>query len=288
MADIPGLQFNGHELGAGELIRRPACQLGYGGVVSKAADAPYAPDDRRRGRKAKCLSRQEFVVVGWTDPEDSLSGSAGSLPEFNFQAGVRLNVVNNIVIAVHQIGHRNPPAVGGELVKFVQVERDKLLNLENVDPVAQAGIVRQAFSNGQTALTRHQDGANAIVDVVPAAFDHGFARRRGDMDRHIPDQEIAAPARLLIRCRIAVVLKIALTKRAIELRPDHVLHHRAGVVDAWHCFLTVFSLAQHVADDRAQAARGVQADFKGFGGEKLVNALNPDPSIASSSAAPFA
>ena len=139
--------------------------------------------------------------------------------------------------------------------------------------VAQTGIVRQAFSNGQTALTRHQDGANAIVDVVPAAFDHGFARRRGDMDRHIPDEEIAASARLLIRCRIAVVLKIALTERAIELRPDHVLHHRAGVVDAMRRFLTVFSLAQHVADDRAQTARGVQADFEGFGGEKLVNAL---------------
>lgn len=40
VADIPGLQFNGHELGDGELIRRHACQLGYEGVVSKTADAP--------------------------------------------------------------------------------------------------------------------------------------------------------------------------------------------------------------------------------------------------------
>ena len=71
VADIPGLQFNGQELGDGELIRRHACQLGYEGVVSKTADAPYAPGNRGLWRKAKCLNRQEFVVVGWTDPEGS-------------------------------------------------------------------------------------------------------------------------------------------------------------------------------------------------------------------------
>ena len=71
LADIPGLQFNGHETGDGELIRRHACQLGFEGVVSKTADAPYAPGNRGLWRKAKCLNRQEFVVVGWTDPEGS-------------------------------------------------------------------------------------------------------------------------------------------------------------------------------------------------------------------------
>ena len=40
-------------------------------VVSKKADAPYAPGNRGLWRKAKCLNRQEFVIVGWTDPEGS-------------------------------------------------------------------------------------------------------------------------------------------------------------------------------------------------------------------------
>jgi ATP-dependent DNA ligase len=53
------------------LIRRHACQLSYEGIVSKTADAPYAPGNRGLWRKAKCLNRQEFVVVGWTDPEGS-------------------------------------------------------------------------------------------------------------------------------------------------------------------------------------------------------------------------
>ena len=42
VAAIPGLQFNGHETGDGELIRKHAGQLGLEGVVSKTINAPYA------------------------------------------------------------------------------------------------------------------------------------------------------------------------------------------------------------------------------------------------------
>src|SRR5271166_4367738 len=71
IADIPGLQFNGHETGDGELVRKHTGQLGLEGVVSKTIDAPYAPGNRGLWRKAKCLNRQEFVVVGWTDSKGS-------------------------------------------------------------------------------------------------------------------------------------------------------------------------------------------------------------------------
>jgi DNA ligase D-like protein (predicted ligase) len=71
VADKPGLQFNGHETGDGELILRHAGTLGFEGVVSKTIDAPYAPGNRGLWRKAKWLNRQEFVIVGWSDPEGS-------------------------------------------------------------------------------------------------------------------------------------------------------------------------------------------------------------------------
>jgi ATP-dependent DNA ligase len=67
----PGLQFNGHEAGDGELILKHAGKLGFEGVVSKTIDAPYAPGNRGLWRKAKALNRQEFVIVGWSDPEGS-------------------------------------------------------------------------------------------------------------------------------------------------------------------------------------------------------------------------
>ena len=71
VAGKPGLQFNGHETGDGELILKHAGKLGFEGVVSKTIDAPYAPGNRGLWRKAKALNRQEFVVVGWSDPEGS-------------------------------------------------------------------------------------------------------------------------------------------------------------------------------------------------------------------------
>ena len=40
-------------------------------MVSKTIDAPYAPGNRGLWRKAKAVNRQEFVVVGWSDPEGS-------------------------------------------------------------------------------------------------------------------------------------------------------------------------------------------------------------------------
>ena len=41
------------------------------GIVSKRADAPYVPGDRGLWRKTKCLNEDEFIVVGWSDPEGS-------------------------------------------------------------------------------------------------------------------------------------------------------------------------------------------------------------------------
>ena len=69
VADKPGLQLNGHETGDGELILRRAVKLGFEGVVSKTIDARYAPGNRGLWRNAKWLNREEFVVVGWSDPE---------------------------------------------------------------------------------------------------------------------------------------------------------------------------------------------------------------------------
>ena len=69
LANKPGLQFNAHETGDGELILKHAGKLGFEGVVSKTIDAPYVSGNRGLWRKAKWLNRREFVIVGWSDPE---------------------------------------------------------------------------------------------------------------------------------------------------------------------------------------------------------------------------
>jgi ATP-dependent DNA ligase len=60
-----------HETGDDGLILKHAGKLGFEGLVSKTIDAPHAPGNRGLWRKAKCLNRQELVIVGWSDPEGS-------------------------------------------------------------------------------------------------------------------------------------------------------------------------------------------------------------------------
>jgi bifunctional non-homologous end joining protein LigD len=67
----PPLQFSDHQVGRGPEFYAKACQLSLEGIISKRADAPYSPGDRGLWVKVKCQNREEFVVVGWTDPEGS-------------------------------------------------------------------------------------------------------------------------------------------------------------------------------------------------------------------------
>jgi ATP-dependent DNA ligase len=55
VANKPGLQFNGHDTGDGELILKHAGKLGFEGVISKTIDAPYAPGTVACGAKRKSL-----------------------------------------------------------------------------------------------------------------------------------------------------------------------------------------------------------------------------------------
>ncbi|TAJ81824.1 non-homologous end-joining DNA ligase [Reyranella sp.] len=70
---IDGLRYSEHVVTDGPRFREHACRLGLEGVISKRIDRPYAPGDRGIWVKSKCLNREEFVVVGWTDPEGSRS-----------------------------------------------------------------------------------------------------------------------------------------------------------------------------------------------------------------------
>jgi bifunctional non-homologous end joining protein LigD len=65
----PPLQYSDHQIGRGATFDAEACKLGFEGIVSKRADASHVPGDRGLWVKTKCLNREEFVVVGWTDPE---------------------------------------------------------------------------------------------------------------------------------------------------------------------------------------------------------------------------
>jgi DNA ligase D-like protein (predicted ligase) len=66
---LPPLHYSDYHRGQGRAFHQKACELSLEGIVSKRADAPYTPGNRGLWLKVKCLNREEFVVVGWTDPE---------------------------------------------------------------------------------------------------------------------------------------------------------------------------------------------------------------------------
>ena len=51
-----------------------ACKLGLEGVIAKRKDAPYVSRRSDNWLKLKCSQRQEFVVVGTTDPQGTRAG----------------------------------------------------------------------------------------------------------------------------------------------------------------------------------------------------------------------
>jgi bifunctional non-homologous end joining protein LigD len=71
MANAPdNLHYSDHHIGQGAAFFEQAGKLGVEGIVSKRVDGAYEPG-RRTWQKVKCLNREEFIVVGWSDPEGS-------------------------------------------------------------------------------------------------------------------------------------------------------------------------------------------------------------------------
>ncbi len=67
------LRVSDHVVGQGPEFLHKACELGVEGIVSKRASAPYRSGRGRDWLKVKCTKRQEFVIVGYTDPGGSRS-----------------------------------------------------------------------------------------------------------------------------------------------------------------------------------------------------------------------
>jgi bifunctional non-homologous end joining protein LigD len=61
--------YGDHVIGRGEELFREICKAGGEGIVSKKASAPYSGTRTRNWLKVKCIERQEFVIVGWSESD---------------------------------------------------------------------------------------------------------------------------------------------------------------------------------------------------------------------------
>ena len=65
----PTIIYGDHVIGKGEALLKAICEEGGEGVIAKKAAAPYRGTRTKTWLKIKCIQRQEFVVVGWTDSD---------------------------------------------------------------------------------------------------------------------------------------------------------------------------------------------------------------------------
>jgi bifunctional non-homologous end joining protein LigD len=68
------LRFTEHRDTDGEAFYREACRLGWEGLIAKRADSPYRAGRTKDWLKFKCITGQEFVIGGFTDPQRSRIG----------------------------------------------------------------------------------------------------------------------------------------------------------------------------------------------------------------------
>lgn len=67
------VRLSDHVSGEGQRFFDRACAAGLEGIVCKLRRAPYRSGKSRDWLKVKCSARQEFVIVGFTEPEGSRS-----------------------------------------------------------------------------------------------------------------------------------------------------------------------------------------------------------------------
>lgn len=89
------LRYTEHRVGDGEAFYRQACRDGWEGLIAKQADAPYSGGRTRNWLKFKCITGQEFVIGGYTDPRGSRQG-LGALLVGYYDSGGRLSYAGKV------------------------------------------------------------------------------------------------------------------------------------------------------------------------------------------------
>lgn len=70
----PRVSFSEHVAGDGSAVVDQACKMAMEGIISKRIDAPYVSRRDPSWLKSKCGQRQEFVIIGFTDPRGQRTG----------------------------------------------------------------------------------------------------------------------------------------------------------------------------------------------------------------------
>jgi bifunctional non-homologous end joining protein LigD len=68
------LRYSDHHEGNVTAMQKAACEMKLEGIICKKSESHYRSGRRRDWLKVKCSGREEFLVIGWTEPAGSRTG----------------------------------------------------------------------------------------------------------------------------------------------------------------------------------------------------------------------
>lgn len=68
------IRYTQHRVEHGIKLHKQACNKGWEGIIAKEADSPYVHSRSQRWLKFKCVHEQEFIIIGYTEPQGSRIG----------------------------------------------------------------------------------------------------------------------------------------------------------------------------------------------------------------------
>ena len=179
------LRYSDHQIDRGPAFLRQARSFKLEGIVSKRRTDPYRPGRTRSWLKVKCRNREEFVIIGFTDPDGSREGFGALLvgyydPQeklrYAGRVGTGFNAAQLIELRkrLESLVRADPPAplpkgVSRKGVHWIEPQR--VAEVEFADWTADA-ILRQASFQG---LREDKDARDVVYDpktraaVEPAA-----------------------------------------------------------------------------------------------------------------------
>ncbi len=147
------LRYSDHQIGRGPAFLNHACNFALEGIVSKRLTEPYRPGRSRSWLKSKCRNREEFVVVGYTDPDGSREGFGALLVGYYDPQG--------------KLRYGGRVGTGFNTAQLIQLHR-RLASLAQPDPTVALpkGVSRKGVHWIEPSLIAEVDFANWTADAI--------------------------------------------------------------------------------------------------------------------------
>lgn len=208
------LRFSDHHEGDAARMRQAACRMKLEGVICKKTDAPYRSGRGDDWLKVKCQGREEFLIVGWTEPAGSRTGlGALHLGYYDAEGRLRyaggcgsgfsddtLDVLRGRLDGLGAAPPKGLMIAGDDLERTIHWVKPDLVAETTFTAWSGAGRVRHAVFLG---LREDKPAAEVIRDVADSDADwrgvdpkawSGSARKRGPVIA-VPPKHTAAAAR---------------------------------------------------------------------------------------------